>query len=62
KNDGNLVALIKGKNTAGATLTFAKDSGSKLEPTFTAAPQDDEGTLLYLEEEISEEKEISEVG
>ena len=49
--DGNLWILIKGRNTAGATLTFAADSGTVLEPEFKAMPQAD-GTLIELIEEI----------
>ena len=51
KVDGNLWILIKGRNTAGATLTFATDSGTVLEPEFKAMPQAD-GTLIELIEEI----------
>lgn len=50
--DGNLWILIKGRNTAGATLTFAKDEGTVVEPEFKAMPHDDEGTLIELIEEI----------
>lgn len=50
--DGNLWILIKGKNTAGATLTFAPDSGTVIEPEFKALPHDDDGTLVELIEEI----------
>ena len=52
KTDGNLWILIKGRNTAGATLTFAADSGTVLEPEFKAMPHDDDGTLIELIEEI----------
>ena len=51
--DGDLWILIVGRNTAGATLTFAKDSGTVLEPEFKALPQDEDGTLVQLIEEIS---------
>ena len=54
KTDGDLWILIVGRNTAGATLTFAKDAGSKIEPEFKALPQDENGTLVQLIEEISE--------
>ena len=50
--DGNLWILIKGRNTAGATLTFATDSGTVIEPEFKALPHDDAGTLVELIEEI----------
>lgn len=49
--DGNLWILIKGRNTAGATLTFAKDAGTVIEPEFKAMPHDDAGTLIELIEE-----------
>lgn len=49
---GDLWILLKGTNTAGATLTFATDSGSVIEPEFTAMPHDDNGTLIELIEEI----------
>lgn len=51
KTDGNLWVLIKGRNTAGATLTFATDAGTVLEPEFKAMPQPD-GTLVEIVEEI----------
>lgn len=53
KTDGDLWILIVGKNTAGATLTFAKDAGTVLEPEFKALPQDENGTLVQLIEEIT---------
>ena len=53
KTDGDLWILIVGRNTAGATLTFAKDAGSVIEPEFKAMPHDDKGTLVQLIEEIS---------
>lgn len=52
KTDGNLWVLIRGRNTAGFTLTFAADSGTIIEPEFKALPQDDKGTLITLIEEI----------
>lgn len=51
--DGNLWVLIKGKNTAGFTLTFAVDEGTVVEPEFKAMPHDTEGTLIELIEEIA---------
>ena len=50
--DGDLWILIVGRNTAGATLTFAKDTGTVIEPEFKALPQDTNGTLVQLIEEI----------
>ena len=52
KTDGSLWILIKGRNTAGATLTFAADTGTDIEPEFKAMPHDDAGTLVELIEEI----------
>lgn len=52
KTDGNLWIMIKGLNTAGATLTFAVDEGTVVEPEFKAMPHDDAGTLVELIEEI----------
>lgn len=52
KVDGNLWVLIRGRNTAGFTLTFAMDAGTKIEPEFKALPQDDKGTLITIIEEI----------
>ena len=53
KIDGDLWILIKGRNTAGATLTFATDSGTVIEPEFKALPHDESGTLVVLIEEIN---------
>ena len=50
--DGNLWVLIKGKNTAGFTLTFSTVEGTVVEPEFKALPHDDNGTLIELIEEI----------
>jgi hypothetical protein len=50
--DGDLWVMIVGRNTAGATLTLATDEGTMLEPEFTALPQDEDGTLCQLIEEL----------
>ncbi len=52
ETDGDLWILIVGRNTAGATLTFASDAGTVIEPEFKAMPHDDKGTLVQLIEEI----------
>jgi len=53
KVDGNLWIMIKGRNTAGATLTFAADEGTVIEPEFKALPNgDSSGTLVEMIEEI----------
>lgn len=49
--DGNAWVLIKGRNTAGVTLTFAADAGTIIEPEFKALPHDDAGTLIEFIEE-----------
>lgn len=54
KTDGDLWILLKGRNTAGATLTFSPDEGTVIEPEFKAMPHDDKGTLIELIEEIPE--------
>ena len=53
KQGGNLWVLMRGANSAGFTLTFAVDAGTKIEPEFKAMPQPD-GTLITLIEEIGE--------
>lgn len=51
KKDGDIWVIIKGRNTAGVTLTLAADEATKLEPEFKAMPHDDAGTLVeYIEE------------
>ena len=52
KADGNLWVLVRGRNTAGFTLTFAADAGTVIEPEFKALPHDDKGTLITMIEEI----------
>ena len=51
-NDGNVWVLIKGRNTAGVTLTFGTDAGTVIEPEFKALPHDDKGTLIQFIEEV----------
>lgn len=50
--DGDVWVLIKGRNTAGFTLTFGTEEGTLVEPEFKAMPHDDEGTLIEFIEEI----------
>ena len=52
KETGDLYAVIVGRNTAGLTVTFAPDAGSVLEPEFKAKPQDSDGTLVAIYEEL----------
>ena len=49
---GDLWVLLKGRNTAGLTLTFSTDAGTVIEPEFKALPHDDDGTLIMLVEEL----------
>lgn len=53
KKDGNVWVLIRGRNTAGFTLTYSAEEGSVIEPEFTALPQDENGTLITMIEEMS---------
>lgn len=55
KAGGNLWVLIRGRNSAGFTLTFAVDAGTVVEPEFKALPHDDKGTLITVIEEIGTE-------
>ena len=52
KVDGDLYVMIVGRNTAGASISFAKDAGSKIEPEFRAIPHDKEGTLVRIYEKL----------
>lgn len=52
KKDGNVYIIIRGRNTAGATLTYATDAGTVVEPEFKALPNDDKGTLVIYVEEL----------
>ena len=53
KVDGDLWVLIKGRNTAGFSLTFGNDAGTVVEPEFKAMPHDTDGTLIELIEETT---------
>lgn len=57
KKDGNVTVVIKGKNRAGVTLAFAKESGTTVNPEFKAISQDTNGTLVVIEEEIDKTTE-----
>lgn len=54
KVDGDVWVVIVGRNTAGATLKFANDAGTQIEPEFKAIPHDEDGTLIEMYEEIGE--------
>ena len=52
KVDGDMWVMIVGRNSAGASISFAKDAGSKVEPEFRAIPHDKDGTLVLLFEQL----------
>ena len=52
KVDGDMWVLIKGRNTAGFTITYGTEAGSLVEPQFAALPHDTDGTLVELIETI----------
>ena len=52
KADGDLWVMVKGRNTAGVTLTLATDEGTLIEPEFKAMPHDEAGTLVELIEQV----------
>ena len=52
ETDGDVWVLIIGRNTAGLTISFSNDEGSKIEPEFKAIPHDTDGTLIQFVEEI----------
>ena len=63
KDEGDCWLIIVGRNTAGFTLTYKKDSPSVIDAEFTCKPQDSEGTLITYVEEIEKEvptKELKE--
>lgn len=51
KTDGDKWVIIKGRNNAGFSLAFAKDSETVIDAEFTAFPCDDEGTLVTFGEQ-----------
>ena len=53
KTDGDLWVVIVGRNTVGLSLTFNSETGSVIEPEFTAKPHDDDGTLVVIYEDTS---------
>lgn len=56
KIDGDVWIVIVGRNTAGASLSFAQDAGTQVEPEFKAIPCDENGTLIMMFEETGEEE------
>ena len=52
KIDGNVRVTIVGQNTSGFTMAYAKDAETVIDAEFSALPNDDEGTLIIIDEEI----------
>lgn len=52
--EGNCYLLVVGRNSAGFTITFAKDSATVIDAEFTCKPHDDRGTLIEFVEEIDD--------
>lgn len=52
KIDGNIRETIVGQNTSGFTMAYAKDSATVIDAEFSALPNDANGTLIIIEEEI----------
>ena len=52
KKDGDVWIIIVGRNTSPLSLAFANTDGTLIEPEFKAMPQDSDGTLIKLIEEI----------
>lgn len=52
KKKGDVWVRIVGTNKAGLSLTYGLDAATKLEPEFKCHPADDEGTLIYYDEQI----------
>lgn len=50
--DGDIRVTVVGRNEAGFTLSFAKDSATVIDAEFKAHPMDGEGTLIQYDEEI----------
>ena len=50
--DGDVRVTIVGQNTSGFTLAFAKDAETVIDAEFSALPNDANGTLIIVEEEI----------
>lgn len=52
KADGDVRVTIVGQNTSGFTLAFAGDAETVIDAEFTALPNDSDGTLVIIQEEI----------
>lgn len=55
--DGNIRVTIVGKNQAGFSIAFAKDSETVIDAEFKAQPMDKEGTLILYEEDLDADAE-----
>ena len=53
KENGNIRVTVVGKNEAGFSMQFAKESETVINADFRAMPHDEEGTLILYEEEIA---------
>ena len=54
KVDGDVYIIIRGQNQAGFSLAFAKDKETVIDAEFKCLPQDNEGTLIQLVEEMTQ--------
>lgn len=52
KQDGDIRVSIVGNNQAGFSFAFAKDKETVIDAEFKAQPMDDEGTLIYYQEDL----------
>ena len=52
EQDGDCWWMVVGKNTEGLELAYTMEDGTVFSPSFKAEPYDDDGHLLYFEEEI----------
>lgn len=52
KTDGDIRVMIVGNNQAGFSFAFLKDKETVVDVEFKAQPMDEEGTLIYYEEEL----------
>ncbi len=52
EQDGDIRVTIVGKNQAGFTIAFTKESETVIDAEFKAVPMDKEGTLIVYEEMI----------
>ena len=53
KKDGDIWVVVRAVNQGGFEMAFAKDKETVIDAEFTCLPQDEEGTLIEYNEEIS---------